>query len=299
MVSDQSQDEAEQQPKIGRIPALIAAVAVVGIAIGAAAGLLTLMLYQVERFALGYIENAHESGPFNVPAIRRAISVTVGASIAAVMWWLLRTRTTEVPSVKKAVGGAIMPVWQTIVHVRADLHRRYRHVDRPRSGASRTWRDVRPTIRPLGASRREGHAYAGGHYRRGRSRGSLQRAARRHVLRGGDPARRRDARDGHARVRLLGARLMGGEPGQRHARVLPDWQSGRPVYPRLHAVRADCRPDAWRRRRAVPPRLPVGGAEQAIWSGHSVDDAACWPIDRRCGDCRAAGHGQPVAPPRS
>ena len=117
MVSKQSQDETEQRPNIGRIPALIAAVAVVGIAIGAAAGLLTLMLYQVERFALGYIENAHESGPFNVPAIRRAISVTVGASIAAVMWWLLRTRTPEVPSVKKAVGGAIMPVWQTIVHV--------------------------------------------------------------------------------------------------------------------------------------------------------------------------------------
>ena len=50
MVSKQSQDETEQQPNIGRIPALIAAVAVVGIAIGAAAGLLTLMLYQVERF---------------------------------------------------------------------------------------------------------------------------------------------------------------------------------------------------------------------------------------------------------
>ena len=117
VVSEQSQDETEQQPTIGRIPGLIAAVAIVGIAIGAAAGLLTLMLYQVERFALGYIENAHESGPFNVPAIRRAISVTVGASIAAVIWWLLRTRTTTVPSVKKAVGGALMPVWQTIVHV--------------------------------------------------------------------------------------------------------------------------------------------------------------------------------------
>lgn len=117
MVSEQSQDETEQQPTIGRIPGLIAAVAIIGIAIGAAAGLLTLMLYQVERFALGYIENAHESGPFNVPAIRRAISVTVGASIAAVIWWLLRTRTTTVPSVKKAVGGALMPVWQTIVHV--------------------------------------------------------------------------------------------------------------------------------------------------------------------------------------
>ncbi|WP_416333881.1 chloride channel protein [Bifidobacterium adolescentis] len=117
VVSEQSQDETEQQPTIGRIPGLIAAVAIVGIAIGAAAGLLTLMLYQVERFALGYIENAHESGPFNVPAIRRAISVTVGAAIAAVIWWLLRTRTTTVPSVKKAVGGALMPVWQTIVHV--------------------------------------------------------------------------------------------------------------------------------------------------------------------------------------
>ena len=117
MVSEQSQDETEQQPTIGRIPGLIAAVAIIGIAIGAAAGLLTLMLYQAERFALGYIENAHESGPFNVPAIRRAISVTVGASIAAVIWWLMRTRTTTVPSVKKAVGGALMPVWQTIVHV--------------------------------------------------------------------------------------------------------------------------------------------------------------------------------------
>ena len=117
MVSEQSQDETEQQPTIGRIPGLIAAVAIIGIAIGAAAGLLTLMLYQVERFALGYIENAHESGPFNVPALRRLISVTVGAAIAAVIWWLLRTRTTTVPSVKKAVGGALMPVWQTIVHV--------------------------------------------------------------------------------------------------------------------------------------------------------------------------------------
>ena len=116
MVSKQSQDETEQQPNIGRIPALIAAVAVVGIAIGAAAGLLTLMLYQVERFALGYIENAHESGPFNVPAIRRAISVTValhrGRDVVAAAH-----AYTEVPSVKKAVGGAIMPVWQTIVHV--------------------------------------------------------------------------------------------------------------------------------------------------------------------------------------
>ena len=97
MMSEQSQEEPEPRPNISRIPALIAAVTVVGIAIGAAAGLLTLMLYQVERFALGYIENAHESGPFNVPVIRRLISVTAGAAIAAVIWYYC------VRAVRKAV----------------------------------------------------------------------------------------------------------------------------------------------------------------------------------------------------
>ena len=69
-------------------------------------------------------------------------------------------------------------------------------------------------------------------------------------------------------------------------------ETGRPVYPRLHGVRADCRPDSWHRRRAIPPRFPVGGEKQAVRSGHSVDDAACRPADGRCGDRRAAGHGQ-------
>ena len=43
--------------------------------------------------------------------------MTAGAAIAAVIWWLLRTRSTKVPSVKKAVNGDIMPIWQTVVHV--------------------------------------------------------------------------------------------------------------------------------------------------------------------------------------
>lgn len=115
--SQESQNPQGTQPKIGRIPALIAAVAIVGVAIGAAAGLLTLMLYGVEHLTLGYVENSQESGPFNVPAIRCLISVTVGATVAAVIWWLLRTRSTKVPSVKKAVNGDIMPIWQTVVHV--------------------------------------------------------------------------------------------------------------------------------------------------------------------------------------
>ena len=81
-----------QQPLLGRLPALVAAVIFVGVAIGAAAGLLTLMLYGIERLALGYVESTHESGPFNVPPLRRAISVIVGASVAAIIWWLLHAQ---------------------------------------------------------------------------------------------------------------------------------------------------------------------------------------------------------------
>ncbi|PST47112.1 chloride channel protein [Bifidobacterium callitrichos] len=96
---------------------LTCATLALGALIGAGAGLLTLLLYGVEHVMLGYIEGSELPGPFGVPGVRRAISVTVGLTIAGVIWYLLRTRTTRVPSVKKAVAGARMPWWQTIVHV--------------------------------------------------------------------------------------------------------------------------------------------------------------------------------------
>lgn len=98
------------------------------------------------------------------------------------------------------------------------------------------------------------------------------------TFRGGDPARRRDARDGHARVRLLGARLKG-EPGQGHAHVLFDRQGEWPIYPRLHGVRADCRPDSLASPARYSAAVPSGRRKQAVRSGHSVDDAACRPAD--------------------
>ncbi|KAB8289232.1 chloride channel protein [Bifidobacterium ramosum] len=100
-----------------RLGWMAAATLVLGSVIGVGAGLLTLLLYGIEQLMLGYVEGAAAPGPFGVPAVRRAISVTVGLSVAGVIWWLLRTRTTKVPSVKKAVAGDRMPVWQTIVHV--------------------------------------------------------------------------------------------------------------------------------------------------------------------------------------
>ena len=96
-------DAKRQEPRFGRLPSLIIAVTVIGMLIGVAAGLLTLMLYVVEHAFLGYVEGDGQPGPFDVPAWRRAISVFVGLSIAAFAWWLLRTRTARVPSVKKAV----------------------------------------------------------------------------------------------------------------------------------------------------------------------------------------------------
>lgn len=110
-------DAKRQEPRFGRLPSLIIAVTVIGMLIGVAAGLLTLMLYAVEHAFLGYVEGDGQPGPFDVPAWRRAISVFVGLSIAAFAWWLLRTRTARVPSVKKAVNGERMPLWQTVVHV--------------------------------------------------------------------------------------------------------------------------------------------------------------------------------------
>ena len=96
---------------------LSAATLLLGSLIGAGAGLLTLLLYGVEHLMLGYRESAAMPGPFVVPPWRRAAGVLAGLSLAGVAWWLLRTRTARVPSVKRAVAGERMPWWQTIVHV--------------------------------------------------------------------------------------------------------------------------------------------------------------------------------------
>lgn len=100
-----------------RLGWLAATTIILGVIIGAGAGLLTLLLYGVEHVMLGYVEGSELPGPFGVPAVRRAILVTIGLAVAGVIWYFLRNKTTKVPSVKKAVAGERMPVWQTLVHV--------------------------------------------------------------------------------------------------------------------------------------------------------------------------------------
>lgn len=116
MVTDT--EAASVQPLFrSRITGLVSAAVLLGLAIGACAGLLTLMLYGIEHIALGFVENPQMPGPFETDWRRRILSVLLGATIAAVAWWALRTRTKRVPSVRQAVDGALMPWWQTIVHV--------------------------------------------------------------------------------------------------------------------------------------------------------------------------------------
>ena len=100
-----------------RLGWLAATTIILGVIIGAGAGLLTLLLYGVEHVMLGYVEGSELPGPFGVPAVRRAISVTIGLAVAGIIWYFLRNKTIKVPSVKNAVAGERMPVRQTLVHV--------------------------------------------------------------------------------------------------------------------------------------------------------------------------------------
>ncbi|MCL2515678.1 MAG: chloride channel protein [Microbacteriaceae bacterium] len=99
-----------------RILRLALVVLVVGAAVGIMAGLVTLFFRGVESVAFGYIESPAHPGAVSAPAWRRSVSIVVAGCLAALVWWLIRTRARAVPSVKKAVDGTPMPWWETVVH---------------------------------------------------------------------------------------------------------------------------------------------------------------------------------------
>ncbi|MBB2955022.1 H+/Cl- antiporter ClcA [Bifidobacterium commune] len=95
----------------------VAIIFLLGGVVGISSGLLGLMLGGVEKLMLGYVEGPANPGPYQVASWRRIVSVVGGSVFAALVWWLLRTKTTKVPSVKQAVSGEQMPLWQTAAHV--------------------------------------------------------------------------------------------------------------------------------------------------------------------------------------
>lgn len=99
-----------------RILRLALAVLVIGVAVGVVAGLVTLFFRGVESLAFGYFEDPAHPGAMDAPVWRRFGAVIIACCVAALVWWLIRTRARSVPSVQKAVNGDRMPWWETVVH---------------------------------------------------------------------------------------------------------------------------------------------------------------------------------------
>jgi len=99
-----------------RILRLALVILIVGALVGVMAGLVTLFFRGVETLAFGFFEDPSRPGAVAAPMWRRFFSVIIACCVAAVVWWLIRTRARAVPSVQKAVTGARMPWWETIVH---------------------------------------------------------------------------------------------------------------------------------------------------------------------------------------
>lgn len=78
--------DPDRKPLGSRSVALITTVLVLGVLIGACAGALTLLLYTIEHIALGFVETPELPGPFLTHPVRRALSLIIGASCAALLW---------------------------------------------------------------------------------------------------------------------------------------------------------------------------------------------------------------------
>lgn len=108
----------EPRPAIARLTTMVVCSALLGALIGCCTAALSFILYDVESWALGYRETTAMPGPYSVDWRRRIISLVIAAFVAAVIWYVLRLRkSNRVPSVEQALNGALMPWWQTVVHV--------------------------------------------------------------------------------------------------------------------------------------------------------------------------------------
>ena len=96
---------------------LVLSTLVLGVIVGLSSMLLALFLEVIEQWFLHFGETAQVPAPTGTPALIRLLSVFIGGVIAAVIWWLLRTKTTPTVSIKNALAGERMPFWQTMVHV--------------------------------------------------------------------------------------------------------------------------------------------------------------------------------------
>lgn len=96
---------------------LAASTIVLGILVGLSSLFLGLFLEWVEQVFLHYEETAKIPSPISTAPRTRLLSVTIGGVIAAIIWWLLRTKSQPMVSIKQTLAGEQMPWWQTVIHV--------------------------------------------------------------------------------------------------------------------------------------------------------------------------------------
>ncbi|KRL05176.1 chloride channel protein [Liquorilactobacillus oeni] len=101
--------------------ALILSTIILGIIVGISSLILILLLNTVEINFLHFKETALNPVSLNILPSRRLLSVFSGGIIAALVWWILRTKFKPAVSVAKGTSGTNMPFFQTVAHVMTQI----------------------------------------------------------------------------------------------------------------------------------------------------------------------------------
>ena len=100
---------------------LLFSTVVLGIIVGTSSLLLSLLLDGVERLFLSFQENAANPASLEILPAHRMVSVFIGAIIAAIIWWFIRTRINKPVTIAKGLAGEKMPPVQTAIHVMTQI----------------------------------------------------------------------------------------------------------------------------------------------------------------------------------
>lgn len=96
---------------------LIVSTLVLGVIVGTSSMLLSLFLDVVEKTFLNFQESAADPAAVAVTGLHRFISVIIGGAIAAIIWWIIRTKVRPPVTIAMGLRGKEMPFFQTIIHV--------------------------------------------------------------------------------------------------------------------------------------------------------------------------------------
>lgn len=100
---------------------LLFSTVILGVIVGFSSLLLSLLLDGVERLFLSFQESAKDPASLAILPIHRFFSVFVGGIIAAIIWWIIRTKVKAPVTIAKGLRGEKMPPVQTAIHVMVQI----------------------------------------------------------------------------------------------------------------------------------------------------------------------------------